>query len=481
MDIVLQWIYVGGAVFLLFGASIFVHEWGHFIVARWCGLKVEAFAIGFGKPIYSWEKDGIEYSLRWIPAGGYVKLPQMLTSEALEGSCEEGKEGEPAPEPLPNVHPMAKIAVAFAGPLMNVVFAFGIASLIYFVGLPVKVNPSVVGYVAPESEEYAKGVRSGDKIIKVNGEMATSWDKVYETVVMAPTNIIPVELERGEETYTVQLEAKVREGIDLKMLNLNPDNRPVIQGLQDGMPAKAAGLQLEDQVISFDGIPIFGNQQFINEIQKRGGKESALKVQRGDELISLTVTPAGDPGEKNAKIGAIIGSLGKETYLLMKPGALPWVLIGDTFKQIKGTFVALINSKKTGVKPSHLSGPIGILAMLSAQVNADYRLALKFMILLNISLAVMNLLPVPVLDGGHIVMSIFESLRGQPMSVRVQEYLTTAFAVLLIGFMLFVSFHDVKRFGMFRSMFSQEVEIEDAAPAKESPAPGPAVPQPAAP
>ncbi|MBL6766435.1 MAG: RIP metalloprotease RseP [Verrucomicrobiae bacterium] len=459
MDIVLQWIYVGGAVFLLFGAAIFVHEWGHYIVARLCGLKVEAFAIGFGKPIYSWTKDGIEYSLRWIPAGGYVKLPQMLTSEALEGKNGEGEDC-PKEEPLPNVHPMAKIAVAFAGPFMNLVFAFAIAAVLYVVGLPVKVNPAVIGYVAEDSEEYAKGIRAGDKIVKVNGEIATSWDKVIETVVIAQTNMIPVEFLRGEEKFSVTLEAKVQKGIDLKMLNLDPDNRPVIQGMENGTPAQESGLLLGDQVISFDGIPIYGNLQFISEIQKRGGKETEILVWRGDEKVSLKVTPRGEAGKDNAKIGAMIGSSGKDTYILMKPGPLPWVLVADTFKQIKGTFVALANSKKTGVKASHLSGPIGILAMLSAQVNADFRLALKFMILLNISLAVMNLLPVPVLDGGHITMAIFESVRGQPMSVKLQEYLTTGFAVLLIGFMLFVSFHDVKRFGMFRSMFSQEVEIE---------------------
>ena len=477
MDTILQWIYVGGAVFLLFGAAIFVHEWGHFIVARWCGLKVEAFAIGFGKPIYSWTKDGIEYSLRWIPAGGYVKLPQMLTSDAIEGKQEEG-EG-PAEEPLPPVHPLAKIAVAFAGPLMNVVFAFAIATVLYAVGLPVKVNPSVVGYVAADSEEYLKGVRTGDKIVKVNGEVATSWDKVYETVVVAQTNIIPVELLRGEETYKVYLEAKVQPGIDLKMLDLDPENHPVIQDLQDGMPAKESGLQVGDLVVAFDGIPIFGNQQFISEIQKRGGKETEVKVKRGEEIVSLKVTPRGDENGEFAKIGAMIGSSGTDTYILMKPGPLPWVLIADTFKQIKNTFVALANSKKTGVKPSHLSGPVGILSMLAAQVNADLRLALKFMILLNISLAVMNLLPIPVLDGGHIVMAIYEAVRGQPMSVRIQEYVTTAFAVLLIGFMLFVSFHDVKRFGMFRSMFSQEVKIEEQEAPPANPAPAQPAPEPA--
>src|SRR5688572_10466708 len=135
---VLNWIYIIAAVILLFGAAVFVHEFGHFWVARKCGMKVEAFAIGFGPKIISWTRDGIEYSWRWIPAGGFVKLPQMITSEAIEGGNKD--------EQLPPAPPWARILVAVAGPAMNVVFAFAIATFIYFVGLPVLVNPSVIGY-----------------------------------------------------------------------------------------------------------------------------------------------------------------------------------------------------------------------------------------------------------------------------------------------------------------------------------------------
>src|SRR5690349_16937140 len=136
-------LYVVGAMVLLFGAAVFVHEFGHFWMARRRGMKVEAFAIGFGPKIFSWKRDGIEYSWRWIPAGGFVKLPQMITSDALEGRA--------GAESIPPAAPFSKILVAFAGPFMNVVFAFAIAGLIYFVGLPVAVNPSIIGNVEPNS------------------------------------------------------------------------------------------------------------------------------------------------------------------------------------------------------------------------------------------------------------------------------------------------------------------------------------------
>src|SRR5688500_5257611 len=162
MSNIFYWLYVGAAVVLLFGAAVFVHEWGHFWMALRRGLKVEAFAIGFGPKIFSWRKNGIDYSWRWIPAGGFVRIPQMITSEALEG-----KQGT---EPLPAADPLSKILVAVAGPFMNLVFAFVIASILYFTGLPVLIEPSVVGYVDPASAEGKLGIQENDRIVAVNGK-----------------------------------------------------------------------------------------------------------------------------------------------------------------------------------------------------------------------------------------------------------------------------------------------------------------------
>ena len=142
MSQILKDLYIAGGVVFLFGAAIFVHEFGHYWVARKRGLKVEGFAIGFGPKIFSWVRDGIEYSVRWIPAGGFVKLPQMITSTAIEGDAQKDE--------VPPAAPFSKILVAAAGPFMNVVFAFFIAAIIYFVGLPVPVNPSIIGYIDPE-------------------------------------------------------------------------------------------------------------------------------------------------------------------------------------------------------------------------------------------------------------------------------------------------------------------------------------------
>lgn len=449
MSVIFFWIYVVAAVILLFGAAVFVHEWGHYYMARRRGLKVEAFAIGFGPKIFGWKKDGIDYSWRWIPAGGFVRIPQMITSEALEGK-------EKA-EPLPPASPMSKILVAFAGPFMNIVFAFVIASFLYFSGLPVLIDPSVVGYVDPESAEGKLGIREGDRIVMVDGKPTKSWQDVQESTVFATVNPVPVVIEREGVRHQYSLEAKTSPLIGGKYLNLDSKDHPEIEMVVDDGAAAVAGIKSGDVVQQFAGMKIAGIRQFTTMVNERAGKETDIVVQRGKESVALKVTPRGPEGQ--GRIGVQFAS-GKNYYEVQKPGPLPWVSIGSvvdkTFKTLNAVF---FRSKETGVGIRDLSGPIGIFTMLAHQVTVDYRLALSFLLLLNVNLAILNLLPLPVLDGGHIVMSIIESIIRRPLPVKIQEYATTVFAVLLISFMLFVSFQDVKRFKFFKALFQQENQV----------------------
>jgi len=464
---ILNGIYVVGAVLLLFGAAVFVHELGHYLVARWCGMKVEAFAIGFGPKIFGWTRDGIEYSWRWIPAGGYVKLPQMITSEALEGK-------HAAAEPLPPASPWAKILVAAAGPFMNIVFAFVVATLIYFVGLPVAVNPSIIGYVEPNSSEFNAGIREGDRIVMVNGKLVKSWQDVQMTTALARTNVLPVVTERDGVRATNLLTAKISEVVGLKMLNLDPKDHPVISQVDPGSPAEAAGLKENDRFVSFGGVPIVGQDQLVELIRKRGGQSTEVQVERGKERLALQVTPKIiDPERKTGRIGVILTGSSTTVYHVMKPGPNPWAQVADVWDKTVSTFSALLHSKQTGVGAKDLAGPVGIFAMLAVQVNTDYRLALTFLVLLNINLAILNLLPIPVLDGGHILLALIEKIRRRPISARFQEYATTGFAVLLISFMLYVTFFDIKRVPLFRTMFKKDAQIEEAGGPGQDTAPAP--------
>jgi regulator of sigma E protease len=465
MSNILFWLYVSGAVILLFGAAVFVHEWGHYWMARRRGLKVEAFAIGFGPKIFSWRKDGIDYSWRWIPAGGFVRIPQMITSEALEG-----KQGE---DPLPPADPLSKILVAFAGPFMNIVFAFVIASMLYFTGVLVLFDPSVIGYVDPNSPEGKLGIQRGDRIVMVNGKPTKSWQDVQEGTIFATVNPVPVVIERDGIRHEYKLQAKPSPFLGGKYLNLESQDHPIIDIVDEGGPAEAAGIKTKDLVVEFAGVKIAGIRQFTKLVNERAGKPTDIVVKRGDQRVALNVTPRGVEGEGRIRVSF---ESGKNYYEIQKPGPAPWVSIANVVdKTLKTLNAVFFRSRETGVGPSDLAGPIGIFTMLAHQVSVDYRLALSFLLLLNVNLAILNLLPLPVLDGGHILMSIIEKIMHRPLPVKIQEYATTVFAVLLISFMLFVSFHDVKRIksGLFKALFEQENQIGGEPPKYETP-PAPA-------
>lgn len=463
MASILSAIYIVTAVVLLFGAAVFVHEFGHFWVARRRGMKVEAFAIGFGPKVFSWTRDNIEYSFRWIPAGGYVKLPQMITSEAIEGSAADAV-------PVPPASPLSKILVALAGPVMNVVFAFAIAVLIYFVGLPIAVNPSIVGYVDPASPEARLGIEPGDAVVQVDGKPTRSWEEVLLITGLARTNVLPVTFERAGKRFTLSLTAAVNPNVGLKSLNLYPKDHPQIFKVDPAGPAATAGLQVDDTFLTFAGMPVISQEQLVDLIRKRGGVPTEITVERQRQRLNLSVTPLVDPATGRGRIGVGL-STGRVVYQVQRPGPKPWDQIQETLSMMGNTFSALWHSKQTGVGAKDLSGPVGILTVLALQVQTDYRLALKFLVLLNINLAILNLLPIPVLDGGHILMSIIERIRNRPLSVVFIERTTTAFAVLLISFMVYVTFFDLRRASLFRSMFKRDAQVEPAErPAEPAPA-----------
>jgi regulator of sigma E protease len=454
--VILNWIYVVAAVIVLFGAAIFVHEFGHFWMARRRGLVVEEFSIGLGPKIFGWRRNGVDYSLRWIPAGGYVKLPQMVTSEAMEGKSE-------STDPLPPISPFSKILVAFLGPFMNVVFAFLLACIIYFAGLPILINPSIIGDVDPDSPEAHAGVCKGDRIVSVNGKLVKSWSDVQTIVSLAPTNVFIVTLERqGLQTNAI-LQSVPNKFVG-KILNLYSAPQFISQ-VTAGGAAELAGLKVNDQVVSFAGVPVVGQQQLINLIRRRPEMETEIQILRSNQPIKLSVTPRLEPAKKIGLIGVGISS-GKDevsVYEVQKPGPLPWELMGEVWDQIASTIRALAHSKQSGIGVDKLSGPVGILMMLSSQVNADYRLALKFMVMLNISLAVLNLLPIPVLDGGHILMALYEKVFRRPVNPRFQELVTNAFAILIIGFFLYVTFNDVfKNSDIYKAMIGQKTQIVES-------------------
>ena len=222
-------------------------------------------------------------------------------------------------------------------------------------------------------------------------------------------------------------------------------------------------------------MAVFGKSQLSELVGKRGGQPTEMVIERAGKRLTVTLTPRVlDAGAQRARIGIQFANT-PTRYEVQQPGPLPWVQLEEVWDRTWRTLGALFHSKETGVSIEDLSGPPGILAMLVSAVKTDYRLALSFMVLLNINLAVLNLFPIPVLDGGHIMMAVYEKLRGRPVNLKLQEYATTAFAVLLLSFMAYVSFNDLwKRSALFKSMFQQETHVEQGRKAEPVLEPGPA-------
>jgi regulator of sigma E protease len=465
MSHILNYLSVAAGVVLLFGAAIFVHEFGHYWVALKRGLKVEEFSIGFGPKIFSRVREGILYSVRWIPAGGFVKLPQMVTSSALEGDSKK--------ELLPPAPAFSKILVAAAGPAMNVVFAFVIASVIYFVGLPVPFNPAVIGYVDPNSPEAKMGIREGDRIVQLDHKPATTWEEVNNLTILALTNVLPVTIVHTNGlSNTYYLKAEVNNLVKLKTLNLDARDHLIVGEVMTNKPAALAGVRPEDEVVGFAGVPISSHQQLIDLIQIRGGQRTPIVVKRGNQRLTFNVTPALYPKGTNYMVGVAWAPI-KDVYKIEFP--TPLAQVKGVCQQLYATVRALVHSRESGVGAKDLSGPVGILSVLAVEWNTDYRLALSFLVMLNINLAILNMLPIPVLDGGHILMALIERCARRPLDVRVVESITTAFAVVLISFFLYVTAYDIKRVPIFRMMFKRDVQIEQTArPAAPAPEPQPA-------
>jgi len=266
-------VYVVFAVLLLFGAAIFFHELGHYWVALKLGMKVEEFAIGMGPKMFSWKRNGIVYSVRWIPAGGFVKLPQMITSEALEGHADS--QVPPAP-------PFHKILVAVAGPLMNVIFGFVIATFIYFVGLPTLVNPPIIGEVEAGSPEANFGIREGDRIVMVNNHPIDSWQDITFETLTAQTNVLPVVIVRGTETNTYQLTTKASP-IGGKWLNLDSREHPVVGTIEPDWPAAKVDLKPGDTILAVNGIATPSQERMSQVISNMAGAPCEITFTRKGE------------------------------------------------------------------------------------------------------------------------------------------------------------------------------------------------------
>jgi len=431
-----DWVYPIFLVVFFFGLTIFIHELGHFLVAKKRGMKIERFSIGFGPAIWKWTRDGIDYRISWIPCGGYVMLPQMAPMEALEGKSET------KPEEIPPASPTDKILVSLAGPLLNVALAWVLACALWAFGTPA--NPSVVGWVEQGSAEELAGIRPGDRIVQVNDQKVKMWGEMMEAVAFSRQPTVQLRVERGNQKLTFDVETHLNEKFKIKTLDLYPRVRPFAQMVMAGSPAERAGVRANDRFVSIENVPLYSREQMIELIKRRPDQPVQIKALRDGRMVTLAVVPGIDPKEKVARIGVSLS----EDLEIMRPGATPLQQFEEVLGSMWRLAKALVHHKETGVGLNSVSGPVGISVFWwYAIVSGGVLMGVKIAVLLNLNLAILNLLPLPVLDGGHIVFSAIEAAIRRQLNPRFVQVSQTAFAALLIAFMLYITiFSDIRRF-----------------------------------
>lgn len=451
-------------VVVLFNLLIAVHELGHFLAAKWRGLFIEQFGIWFGKPIWKKKINGVLYSLGSIPAGGFVKLPQLAPMDIIEGEADVDR------AELPPISALDKIIVAVAGPLFSLGLALVFACLVWVVGHPVNESDmtTTIGYVEKDGPGAQAGLLPGDKILQVDGRPVSRFsgmnNSVIWNVVRSEGTTIPFKVERdgvvrdfNVTPYHSETSGWRRKPV--RQVLILPALTPIIDEVQPNTPAAAAGLAHGDVIRSFNGIRIFHPDALADYIEKHPTEPLTLEVLRDGKLLTPSVTPTmldNGKGEKTARIGIRWDATGRMSISHPDP-------IEQVYNSITSTVntIAAVASPKSDVKLQHLSGPVGIgrIYYLLFQNERGWQMALWFSVVLNVNLALINMLPIPVLDGGHIVLAIIESIRRKPVNVRVLEFIQTGCAVLIIGYMAYISFFDIG------DIFGKDPE---SAPAKAS-------------
>ena len=459
-------------VLVLFNLLIVVHEIGHFLAARWRGLYIEKFGIWFGKPLWKKTINGVQYSLGSLPFGGFVALPQLAPMDIIEGKADIAR------EKLLPISALDKIIVAIAGPLFSLLLALFFACIVWVVGHPVGEGDSttVIGYVAPESPARKVGLQPGDKILEVDGKRVTRFlgmtDSVSWNVVRSEGDKIAVKFERGGNAQTVWVEPYKAETRgwrrkSVRQLLIYPAETPIVDQVEPGTPAAEAGLKPRDIIRGFDQTPIYNPVALLEYISKHPSDQLVLHVERSGTKFDVPVKPKLLPTgrEMKPRIGIAWDTTGQVSIAHPNPIEQVYDSVTSTLKTI-----GAVASPKSDVKLQHLSGPIGIgrIYYLLFQNERGWQLALWFSVILNVNLAILNMLPIPVLDGGHIVLAIIESVRRKPVNMRVLEIIQTTCAALIIGYMLYVTFFDVQDLPFVRKKLDQ---LEPQSHAKDTEAP----------
>ncbi len=443
---------------VVIGILILIHELGHFIVARLAGVGVERFSIGFGPVLLRWRGAETEYCLSAIPMGGYVKM--MGEENPLEG----GGSGTIDPTKAFALKPLgARFLIVFAGPGMNLVLAVVIfAGMLMILGRPVL--PAVVGRVTPESPAAEAGLRTGDRITAIGGHGVANWEDLAGAVGSTEGRQTAVTVERGGRVLTVSLTPRRTSVSDVFGdkketwdIGVGPLLTPHVSTVTPGAPAERAGMKAGDVVIGVAGQPVYTPEELTQAIQKRPGERFEITVERDGTRLPRTVTaerlkektPAGRETEVG-RIGIGIDTKAAVTYVRSDPVTAVGQGLAQTWNMTALTAMGLWKLVSRQIDSSNIGGPIQIATEAGRQARQGVAALAFFTAIISVNLGVLNLLPVPMLDGGHLFFFLIEAVLGRPLSVKKREVAQQLGFVLLMLLMVYALYNDLMRLDAFR-------------------------------
>ena len=422
------------------GVLVFVHELGHFLVAKKSGIRVETFSLGFPPKAVGVKIGETEYCLSWLPLGGYVKMAGMDDFAPEEG---KGKPWEVQSKPR-----WIQMAVLIAGPAMNFFLGFLLLLTLYIAaGEYAFMDDSRVGEVKTDSPFYTAGLRPGDRILTVGNTEVNNWDEMEDAFLLQAGDVVPIEIERIS-TYRTEMTERMMISVDLTSLpreglGLGYYITTEVGAVMPGMPAAEIGLQPGDVITSVNGVPVTMWWEMSREISAQPGVEISLTWQRNDAEMTTQIIPAPQifNGETVGRIGIDLASKRNPIpfFKAVHRSASETVILSMTiFGFVKSLVIGQESSRA-------LAGPVGIFQMVGQSAERGFSSLLWFMAMLSINLGVLNLLPIPMLDGGHLTILAIEGIIRRDLSARHKAWLQQAGFAFLLFLIIYVTFNDIGR------------------------------------